>query len=175
MDNIFSSLNNFTFDPKALGTFSPGVSATLQNIFDKLSTSPLLSTLQNLSGAPLHPYDQLKLNIYGPEYKEKKFKTLDDIPAPENFEFEQAVLSVTGKIQEMQKTLLENADRPPHLFTNTVLNTVSGESIIPNIDKHKKHIEFIELIKQMPSVSELDNEQVLVCAKKIVSEFINTY
>jgi hypothetical protein len=175
MENIFSALNNFTFDPKSLEAFSPEISATLQNIFDKLNTNPALSALNALSGVPLHPYDQLKYNIYGPEYKDIEFKTLEDVPEPESFKPEEVVLAVTGKIQNMQKTLLENADRPPHLFTNTVLNTISGENIIPDIDKYKKHIDFIELIKQMPSVSELNNEQIMSYAKKVVSEFVKSY
>jgi hypothetical protein len=169
MNNIFS------FDPKIIGTLSPEISATLQDIFDKFSTNPVLSALNSLSGAPIHPYDQLKLNIYGPEYNDIKFKTLDEIPVPENFEPEKVVLTVTSTIQSMQKKLLENADRPPHLFTNTILNEVSGEKIIPDINKHKNHIEFIELIKQMPSVSELDNNQITEYAKKIVSQFVKTY
>jgi hypothetical protein len=174
MDNIFSSMGNLSFDPSLLTTLTPEISSKLQNILDKFSTNPILSALSNLSGVPMHPYDQLKLEVYGPDFKNIKFKTLEDVPAPESFKPEEVVQAVTNKIQGMQRTLLENADRPPHLFTNTMLNSVSGEKIIPDTDKYKKHIEFVELLRNI-QVSKLPDEQVYDYAKKIIAEFVKTY
>jgi hypothetical protein len=169
MNNIFSS-----FDPSLLTTLTPEISSKLQNILDQFTTNPVLSTLSNLSGMPMHPYDKLKFEVYGPDFKDIKFKTLEEVPAPENFQPEEVIQTVTNKIQGMQRTLLENADRPPHLFTNTMLNAVSGEKITPDINRYKTHIEFVELLKNM-KVSELTDEQVYDYAKKIITQFVQTY
>lgn len=170
-NNIISSLSSSSFN----FTLTPEVSVAIQNILNEFSTSPALSALQALSGVPLHPYDRLKHDLYGPEYKDIKFKTIDDIPTPTNFVPEEMLQAVINKTQSIQKTLLENFDHRPEQFTNTVLNTVSGDTIIPNIDMHKKHIEFVELIKQIPIDTEFTDQQILDYSKKIISEFINTY
>ncbi len=178
MENISSSLNdltNLTLDPQFATSITPEMSAAIQNLLDQTNLTSALSALNTLSGAPLHPYDRLKYDLYGPEYKDKKFKTVDDIPAPTNLTPEVMLQAVVEKTQSLQRTLLENIDRKPEQYTNTILNTVSGDKIIPNIDMHKKHIEFVELIRQIPVGAELTNEQILDYSKKIISEFINTY
>ena len=146
-----------------------------RNVLDQLSNSTTLSALNSLSSIPLHPYDRLKYDLYGPEYKDVKFKTIDEIPSPSSFAPEEMLQAVTNKTQSIQRTLLENLNNEPNQFTNTVLNTVSGDKIIPNIDMHKKHIEFVELIRQIPVDVELTTEQILDYSKKIISSFVKTY
>lgn len=175
MDDILSSLNELSLNPEFSASLTPEISAVIQNLFEQTNLTSTLSALNALSSLPLHPYDRLKYDIYGPEYKDIKFKTVDDIPTPVNFTPEVMLQAVVEKTQSLQKTLLENIDRGPELFTNTILNTVSGDKIIPNIDMHKKHIEFIELIRQIPVGTNLSNEQILNYSKKIISEFVNTY
>ena len=169
--NLDSSLSTIL---PLLSTLTPEASASIQNLIDKIISNPLLSALNSLTAIPLHPYDQLKFDIYGPEYKDIKFKTIDEIPAPINFVPEQVVQTVTDSIQKINNNLLTSLERPIEQTTNTILNTVSGDQIISNINMQKKHIEFIELIKQIP-VGELTNEQIDICSKKIILQFIETY
>jgi hypothetical protein len=175
MDNIFSSLNGLSFNPEFSASLTPEMSAAIQNILDQTNLTLTLSALNTLSSIPLHPYDRLKYDVYGPEYKDIKFKTIDEVPIPTNFTPEEMLQGVINKTQSIQRTLLENIDRSPEQFTNTILNTVSGDKITPNVDMHKKHIEFVELIRQIPVSAELTNQQILDYSKKIISEFVKTY
>lgn len=172
---LLNSLSSTLPDVLQLPTVTPELSAAIQNLLDQFSNSPALTALNALSSLPLHPYDRLKYDLYGPEYKNIKFKTIDDIPAPTNFAVEEMLQAVINKTQSIQKTLLENLDHKPELFTNTMLNTVSGDKIIPNIEKHKQHIEFVELIRQIPIDESLSIEQIQEYSKKIISEFVKRY
>lgn len=175
MDDIFSSLKELTLNPEFSATLTPEMSTAIEKLLNQTSLGSTLSALNSLSSIPLHPYDRLKYDLYGPEYKDIKFKTIDEIPVPADFTPEVMFQEVTNKTQSLQQTLLENVDRKPELFTNTILNTVSGDRIIPNIEAHKKHIEFLELIRQIPVGENFTNEQLLDFSKKIIFEFINTY
>lgn len=171
MDDIFSSLNELSF----LSNLTPELSTAIENLFEQTNLTTTLSALNTLSSIPLHPYDRLKYDLYGPEYKDIKFKTIDELPTVTGTAPEEMLLAVTEKAKTLQQKLLENLDRSPELFTNTILNTVSGDKIIPDIDMHKKHIEFVELIRQIPVDAKLSNEQILDYSKKIISEFIKNY
>ena len=150
----------------SLGTDVAQLTATLQSINEQVNT---------LDEPPIHPYDRIKRDLYGEDYVNQKFATIDDLPTPDNFVPHEMLLAVKAKTEEMHRTLSHNITAAPHLLTNTLLNTVSGDTIVPNIDKHKAHIEFVELIRQLPFDGSLTNEQHYDIAKKLTTQFLKTY
>ncbi|NBW58711.1 hypothetical protein EBR43_13240 [bacterium] len=48
------------------------LSAAIQERFPEFTTTDLLSTIQNLSSVPVHPYERLKYDMFGKDYT---FKT----------------------------------------------------------------------------------------------------
>lgn len=185
MNSLFDTVD-MTNVVSLLGENVPGVTDTMMSNL----TSSLSNTLSSISGslsslntfmaeasafAYMHPYDKLKYDVYGSDFTEVKFKTLDDIPVPENFVPHEALLSITQKNKDIHSTLSHNITCEPHMITNTMLHNITDGQIVPDIEKHKKHIEFIELIKQMPIGADMSNEQCLDNVKKIISQYLITY
>lgn len=171
----FESFNTLVQD----GLFNPELSGAIQSVISETNLNTILSALNALSGialssTPTHPYDSLKMNIYGPEYKDYVFKTLEDIPNPVDFVPEQALKQLLETNSKLNEKVLAGFDSSTGHFVNTALNTVSGDVVTPDIDAHKRHIEFIELIRQIP-IENLSDEKVIEYSRKLISEYIRSY
>lgn len=150
------------------------LSASFAAALSVLENLPSNTFQQTLSNLPVLPYEQLKYSIYGEDYKDIEFKKLEDIPLPTEQPHE-LFMGVLEKNKQITNTLTHNITCDPCQITNTLLNEVSGDCIIPNIDNYKKQIEFIELVKQLPIGDEITTEQYINNAKKIISEYIKNY
>lgn len=147
-------------------TSVPELTSLVQNALNQLSNSPLLTALESLSGIPVHPYDRLKYSLYGDDFK---FKTLDDIPAPVNFvplDNLQAVIEKSKQINEALLPLLNNSQGDD----TTLFDQLTGSALLDN-EKQKNHIEFVEMIRQMPT--DISDDKLTDYAKKILEQYLN--
>jgi hypothetical protein len=166
--------NNFNFEPFISQSTMQQLTASVQHALSSIENLPSLTALRALSAVPFHPYERLKYNMYGPDYKNIVFKTINEIPTPENFDFPQAYLQITQLNKKIQDTLSHNLTCEPHLRCDTLLNTISGNEVILKVDKQREQIEFLEMIKSM-ELKEATHEQLQDYAKKIISEYMKMY
>jgi hypothetical protein len=151
------------------------LSAAIAIAMDSIQNSPVLSAINALSGIPLHPYERLKYDLFGADYKDIKFKTIDDIEVPESVELIEYLPQVTKTSDTIHKKLLHNATCEPEHITSTAFFTLSNDTIpIPDLDKHREHIEFVEMIKQIP-VNDINSKTAVLYAKKIASEYLRIH
>ena len=151
------------------------LSAALAAAMDSIKNSPALSAINALSGIPLHPYERLKYNLFGTDYKDIEFKTIDDIEVPEGVELIEYLPHVTKTSDKIHKKLLHNATCEPEHITSTAFFTLSNDTIpVPDLDKHREHIGFLEMIKQIP-VDSINSETAVLYAKKIASEYVRIH
>jgi hypothetical protein len=139
--------------------------------FMNLPSVSALNAFVELSSAPIHPYEQLKANLFEEGYQ---LKTINDLPVPTDFHAEQAFLSVMKSTERIKNTLMHNVTCEPHLMTNTMLNSISGDTIMPDTDRYRSHIEFVEMIRNIP-VHELSTNELLDYSKRIITEFTKRY
>jgi hypothetical protein len=160
--------------PLVSHTIVQQLTSLMQSALSSIQNLPSLTALQSLSAMPKHPYERLKLKLYGPEYKDLVFKTIDSITVPQDFSFPQAFTTMIDVSKKVQTALSHNLSCDPCMRCDTLLNTISGDQIIPNVEKQKQQIEFIEMVKTMDPVNATP-EQLLEYSKKVVSEFIKMY
>jgi hypothetical protein len=161
-----------TFFQQLSGKFLENISKSSPIFAEMLSAA---ARMQELSGVPSTPYEKMKYDLFGKDYT---FKTIDDIPDPENFNLD----ALTESIKQISKQLAQ-----------TTLSAASGfqiqqENINPEnvqsltfempeylIDKNlaRKNIEFSEIVRSL-TVERL-KEQPVEIAKKLVAHFAEMY
>lgn len=147
------------------------------DIIDELgiTSTTFLSALDSLSGVPIHPYDRLVFEHFGPDYK---FPTIDDIPMPDNFCIHTCICKLTS-INAQQKELhdthyaqMDNIHDHPHIGNAFV--TLSGDTFSVNTDQVKKYIEFHEIVKSVP-VDKINTIESAVIAQKLLHQYTNIF
>jgi hypothetical protein len=122
----------------------------------------------SLSAIPLHPYERLKYDYFGTDYEFKKFEDLeesDDIPLKNCLEY------IKDKNKELMSTTFHNLTCCEEERINTAFTQMSCDCIVPDYDKQKNYIEFVEMVRNIPIDSVTDTNYLSV-AKKILSEYI---
>jgi hypothetical protein len=116
----------------------------------------------------------MKYKLIGPDFKDYKFKTIDDVPLPENFSFPDAYQKLFFNNLKIQRTLMHNLTCEPHLRADLLTSSISGDKIVPDKEKQLQQIEFIELIKSMDTEN-MSYQQALDYSKKIITEYLKIY
>jgi hypothetical protein len=144
-----------------LSSFLSGSNIDLNNSssFEMLSAFNLelqklsQSILQNLSADPIHPYDLVKLSLFGPEYK---FPTLEEIKVPEDVTPQSILDNLKTHEKEYRSNLLEYMhNREDYELTGfhdhiTLLSEPSGDNCFTVTEKRfKNYIEAVEIVKNI--------------------------
>lgn len=168
------SLDNSSLEPFISPTITCQLTSLMHNALTSIQCLPSLTALMALSAMPKHPYERVKYKLYGPNYKDVVFKTIDEISLPTNLQPQEMLGAVMNVGKKIQTALAHNLSCEPHLRCDTLLNTVSCDQIIPNVEKQKQQIEFIEIVKSM-QLESASEEQLRNYALKIVGQFIKMY
>lgn len=162
---------DFNLEPFVSSTIAQELTATLQSALTAFNSLPALTALD---AVPKHPYDNLKYRLLGPDFAQYKFKNIDDVPLPEDFSYIEALNNILANNKYIHNTLAHNLTCEPHLRADLLTHTLSGNTIISDVEKQMKQIEFIEMIKQM-DLNQINHEQALDYSKKIISEYLKMY
>lgn len=174
----------FDIDFEQASSFFKQLSGSLLEKFAQSSPTfaQLLSTaatMQSLSGSPLPPYEQMKKDLFGEDYK---FKTINDISAPEDFnlktlteslhkiskQFQQAALSSTSYVAEqLESPSIEGLGNLEGLSYSV------PENSFIDLNLARKNIEFSEIVRSL-TVDQL-KEQPVEIAKRLVAQFVEMY
>lgn len=184
-------LDNFNYDFTTTAGLTSFLSGT--NIdFSTATTAELLSAfnteiekfsktlIQSLSTEAIHPYDLVKMSLFGPEYK---FPTIDDIEVPE----EVTTQSIVDKLKQQEKTYRSNLLDYMHnkeTFDVTgfhdhvsILSELSGEkNFVVTEKRFKNYIEALEIITSIDreSINEENYsdyyKKIGYCLTKVLSQ-----
>jgi hypothetical protein len=150
-----------------LGLLLQQLSATLQQRFDDITLTDILSSLQSLSGLPIHPYERLKYDMFGKDYT---FKTINDIEAPTDFNTEtytQQLTSITQQTHEMSLSGLSAYNAA--VQTGTL--TAEMPLLPPETIRH--NLEFVEIVKSL-TLEDVQTKPVEI-AQKLTSFYIKNF
>lgn len=131
-------------------------------------TSLEQSIESSLSGIPIHPYERLKYEYFGPDYC---FKCLDDVEEPEKVPWERCLEYIKQKNDEILSTTFYNLTCNEEDRVDTAFACCSGEKLIPDHDRQKKYIEFIEMARNIP-LNSITDENYMSVAKKLVAQYV---
>lgn len=170
-----------------LNNLSAAIQATLNNLQSsemQETTSEMFSALQQLSAnsplqgidglicsltsIPMHPYQNLIWKHFEPDYK---FKTIDEVPEPEEIPLDECVNYLAQKEKELNKTMFHNLTCCPEHQLQSAFEYMSGDQVVCNVEKQKNYLEFFEMVRQIP-LDSITTENSPILAKKLVSEFI---
>lgn len=168
------NIGSFNFEPFLSELQKQELQTTILNALTAFDTLPALTALRSLSAVPKHPYDFLKYKLFGKDYQKYKFKTIDDIPLPENYTLTDAHVEHLKTNKTLQTTLMHNLTCEPHLRGDLFTSFISGDKIVPNIEKQIQQVEFIEMVKQM-DLTNITPEQASDYVLKITSEYFKMY
>lgn len=177
---------NFKIDEQQLATVFQQISSSFGSFFEQnaqgdSSFAKLLSAaqaVQELSGIPVHPYERMKYELFGEGHK---FKTIDDISIPENFNLK----SLTESLHEVSHQFRDTTLSAASAFATYAESTSGINFDLANmsydtpqftsleIDLAKKNIEFSEVVKSL-TVDQI-KAQPLEIAQKLVSHFVTLY
>lgn len=154
------------------------LSSILQDKLQNCTFADILSSLQSLSGLPVHPYEQLKFKYFG---KDHQFQTINDISVPTDFnqktnakelteifnQTQQAGLSALSALEIKIKEVTDNPDPENFNRMNIENTTLIDENTIKN------NIQFTEIINSI-SLDDINVKPVEV-AQKLLSHYVELF
>jgi len=136
-----------------------------QRFNDIISNSELLSAIQALSAAPAHPYERLKYQLFGEDYK---FPTINDLEVPIDFDPATYNCQLTSYVQQTHQTVLSSLTSIDVDSTNIDINSFTlPETTI------KHNIQFMEIVRNL-TVQDIESNPFEV-AKKLTSYYVKNY
>jgi hypothetical protein len=145
-----------------------------QDIKENLSSfthavTSLEHTVENcLSSIPVHPYERLRYEYFGSDYK---FKTLEDIEEPEKLPYEKCLEYVKQKNEEVIFTTFHNLTCSEENQIHTAFTCCSGDKVIPDHKRQGRYIEFLEMARNIP-LNSITDENCQTIAKKLIAEYM---
>jgi hypothetical protein len=141
------------------------LSAQIQERFQQIiSNSELLSAIQALSAAPSHPYERIKYQLFGEDYK---FPTINDVEIPQDFDPTTYARELSGKVMQTQIATLSGLSG---LDVNTVINP--NDFTLP-IATAKHNIQFMEIVRNL--TMEDVQKDPFELARKLTSYYVKNY
>jgi hypothetical protein len=168
------NIGSFNFEPFLSEAQKQLLSSTVYNALTAFEALPALTAFRALSAVPKHPYDFLKYKLFGPDYKDHQFKNINDIPMPENLTLTDAYAEHLKTNKTIQTTLMHNLTCDNHLRGDLLTTFISGDKIVPNTDKQKQQVEFVEMVKQM-DLTNITPDKAHEYVLKITSEYFKMY
>jgi hypothetical protein len=140
-----------------------------------ITNTMFLSAVDSLSAIPLHPYDRLVHEHFGPGYT---FPTIDDIQMPLDFCIHTTISKLTS-INTKQKELhdahyTEMECLHDHTHIGNAFATLSGDTFVVNNEQVKKYIEFHEIVKSIP-VERINSIEAPIIAQKLLHHYTNIH
>ncbi len=152
------------------------LSSVLAGKLHNFTFGEILSSLQALSGMPVHPYEQAKFKYFGKDYH---FPTINEIPFPVDFNyntytnklsaiFDQGHLMGLSALSAMEDKLKNATDSSGLLKRTDIENiTILDENII------KSNIMFTEAVKSI-SLADMESKPIEI-AQKLLSYYIKMF
>jgi len=166
-------------------TFSQELSAAIEKVSKKINSLEGISSLSalnngldlteletlidSLSTASVTPYQRILQEHFEPEHK---FKTIDDIPEPEAVPTEQCANYIQAKNKQLQDTMFHNLTCCDEHKITTPYTTIENNIPVVDLEKQKKYLEFIEIVRNIP-INSITPENCETITKKIVAQYIN--
>lgn len=149
------------FLPNINSTQLQYLSASLLEKFENLTQTQLFSAFESLSGLPAHPYERMKIQLFGKDFK---FPTIHDVEVPKNF---------------CLRTCQEAIDNEQQRIINTTTQQVSCLSCVPlsglDLDPDKTSLKKAILATEFGQTITVDiiNKNPIEVAQKIVTFMTN--
>jgi hypothetical protein len=142
------------------------LSAQIRQRFNEIiSNSELLSAMQALSAAPSHPYERLKYQLFGEDYK---FPTINDLEVPTDFDPVTYNCQLSSCVMQTQQSILSGLSSLDVNSTNINANSFS----LPETTV-KHNIQFMEIVRNL-TVQDI-NDNPFEIAKKLTSFYVKNY
>lgn len=160
------------FDPTGMAQLSAIINQKMHNF----TFGDILSALQSLQSLPIHPYEQLKYRLFE---KDHQFKTINDIPVPEDFNYQtcgQELSCIFNNVQSIGLSALSAVDQKiasgEILDKANLKHSVTDASMVDE-DLVRKNVEFNEVVSSM-SLNDIDTKPIET-AQKLITHYINIF
>jgi hypothetical protein len=121
-----------------------------------------------LSAIPINPYERLKLNYFGPDYE---FKTLENLEEPDLIPCEECINYLGVRNKEILSTSFHNLTCCDEERVNTGFSFMSGGTVMPDHERQKRYIEFLEIARSIP-IESVNQDNYMTIAKKLIGEYM---
>jgi len=121
-----------------------------------------------LSGIPVHPYERIKYDYFGPDYQ---FKTLEDLEDPREIDHQKCVEILRGSTNHLYSTTFHNLTCCEEHKCQTAFTKMSGDLIVEDHEKQKNYIEFMEMARSIP-IDSITDDNCLEIARKLLGHYI---
>lgn len=148
----------------------------IAKINDLQDNSELLQAVKELSAVPLNPYDRLKHEYLGADYK---FPTINDIEIPTDFNPITITSHLTGISQKHTEQAIKDATTLQAQITAAALDDVNHDKIMfdeivrTDPETVKKNIIFTELVNSV-TIHDV-NHRPVETLQKLLSFYTNLY
>ena len=115
------------------------LSGFLQNKLQNTNFLSLLSAYSELSAIPFHPYEKIKYDLFGKDYK---FQTINDIEQPKDFCLATHTSRLTAISERTKQQTINTVASLSNIDSRTLENTMYVDPEIL-----KRNIEFVEVVK----------------------------
>lgn len=146
----------------------------LSSFEEQFMNSPSLSALKALSAIPPHPYEQMKFKLLGKDYKDYKFKTIDDVPFPGFLDKKECQDKLKKCTDIIYQNINHNLSAHGTQKLETVFHTLSNNVPVWDKDSNLKMLEFAEVVKSIP-VNGINVSNAYTFANKLLSEFTKVF
>jgi len=149
-------------------TFFGPMSALVQEKLNNITNTELFSTIMAMSGAPVIPWENLKWQYFGPDYKDYKFQTIHEIEVDPGFDNSTASATFSAIAYDLCQTAIQQISA---LNTTSLTATKNIYEMDPEFVKSQ--IKFVEAVHSV--TPDLINERPYEVAQKLVSFYIQTH
>jgi len=163
--SLQSTITAFS-DPSFLSTQNQLLSSLAAT--QAFTLSSIDEVVNALSSIPLHPYQKLLHDYFGPDHT---FKTINEVPEPETIPVEECVNYIQSKTKYLHTTALHNLTCEPQQQIRSAFGQLSGDAVVYDVEKQKNYLEFFEMVRQIDPKT-LTPENVQGISKKIIGEYL---
>jgi hypothetical protein len=149
---------------------SEAIASTIQQALTSYNSMPEITGIKMMPEVILDPFERLKRQNFEQGYT---FKTIDDLPLPENFDAA-GCINTAIQLQEKNSTTIQNNLSCIKLSPGTLFYSVSGDEVAVDKGKQQNFIELLEIVKQIP-VDSLSDDELKVTAKKLLHFYTSNF
>lgn len=120
-----------------------------------------------LSGIPLHPYERIKYDYFGPDHQFKNFEDLED---PREIDNQKCIEILKCSTDHLYTTTFHNLTCCDEHKCQTAFTKMSGDSIVEDHQRQKNYIEFMEMARNIP-VDSITDDNCVEIARKLLGYY----
>lgn len=123
------------------------LSALAPEKFEKLTKTNLFSQISALSGMPVNPWERIKWQYLGKDFK---YPTIEELPQPTNFDAQHCVCCLSSIAADMTNSTMQKMSSFTSSTTSIPLEPLTGIDL--NLDEKfiKSSIIITELVRSIP-------------------------